>query len=400
MKTNRWFILFLSVLINLCIGAGYAWSVFQTPLMEMFGWKTSEASLAFSIAFAVTPIAMIIFGPLQDKYGPRWVTFGGGIAFGLGMFLTGTISSLTMLYLSYGVVVGFGIGMAYGCTTASAVKWFPDKRGLAGGLTAAGFGLGAVVLAPLASALIINYDVLFAFRSLGIALGILISIGALFLSVPQATMQSSTSTQSVGDGSMTRGEMLKTTDFYILWAIYVAGCFSGMMILGHASPIACETLEITPQAAALLVSVVAIANTSGRLFWGWISDRIGQFNTIIAMFCASILGMILLYFSESLKGISVLGLILIPLSFGGFLGVFPSITAQRWGARNAGSNYGVLFTAFGLAAVLGPRIASTVKEGAGGEYAPAFLISAIISVIGTIIVFYYTNKMKKNAVVE
>ncbi|MGL5512796.1 MAG: MFS transporter, partial [Sporomusa sp.] len=164
--TNRWLILAACMIINLCLGAGYAWSVFQKPLIDMFGWTTAQTSLAFTISFGIVPLAMIACGKIQDARGPKVVTIVGGVLFGLGMFCTGMINSLTGLYLTYGIMGGIGIGMAYGCTVATPVKWFPDKRGLAGGMSAAGFGSGAIVFAPLAASLIEKSDVLTTFRTL------------------------------------------------------------------------------------------------------------------------------------------------------------------------------------------------------------------------------------------
>jgi len=153
--------------MNLCIGSAYAWSVFQKPLIEIFGWQTSQASLAFTLNLCLVPFAMIVAGKIQDKNGPQKVTLIGGLIFGLGIILTGFTSSLTVLYLTYGVLGGLGIGTVYACTVANTVKWFPDKRGLAGGLVAAGFGSGAVLFAPLSVSLISKFGVLSTFKILG-----------------------------------------------------------------------------------------------------------------------------------------------------------------------------------------------------------------------------------------
>ena len=151
---NRWLILLSGILINLCIGAAYAWSVYQKPLINLFKWSTKEASLAFTISCLMVPLAMIVAGKIQDQKGPKMVIFGGGIIYAAGIIGAGFTSNLTILYLTYGLLGGIGIGTIYACTVANTVKFFPDKRGLASGLVVAGFGSGAVVLAPLSSALI------------------------------------------------------------------------------------------------------------------------------------------------------------------------------------------------------------------------------------------------------
>lgn len=389
MKTkNRWIILIACIVINLCLGAGYAWSVFQAPLIEKFGWSTAQASLAFSISFAMVPISMIIFGKLQDKKGPKWITFGGGLMFGIGMILTSFTNSLSMLYISYGLILGFGIGMAYGCTTSTTVKWFPDKKGLAGGLTAAGFGSGAVLFAPLAKNLIGAHGVLLTFRYLGIGLLIAICLASLLLSAPKKKSVKIDQNDTLNKKS---NEMIKTNIFWILWIAYVFGCVSGLMIIGHASPIAKEFLKFDLEKATMVVSIVAISNTFGRILWGFVSDKIGRYSAVSLMFITSCVGLILLRFNLS-PFLSVLGIVFIALCFGGFLGTFPGITAENWGPLYNGSNYGVMFTAYGLAAVVGPRLAAIIKESSNGDYSQAFIISAAMNIIGVILIFILQKK--------
>lgn len=376
------------ILINLCLGAGYAWSVFQAPLIELFSWTTAQASLAFSISFAMVPIAMIVFGPMQDKKGPKWITFGGGLMFGAGMILTSFTANLTMLYVSYGLTLGFGIGMAYGCTTSTTVKWFPDKKGLAGGLTAAGFGSGAVIFAPLAVKLIQKYGVLLTFRYLGIGLLIVICLAALMISAPERKAAAITENDDINKKPL---QMIKTGKFWALWIIYVFGCISGLMIIGHASPIAKEFLKFDLQTATLVVSLVAISNTLGRIVWGFISDKLGRYMSVALMFVTSCAGLLLLGFKLG-GALGVLGIMLIALCFGGFLGTFPGITADNWGPAFNGSNYGVMFTAYGLAAVVGPRLAAVIKQSANGDYSRAFLISIVMNVVGMVLILLLQKK--------
>lgn len=376
------------ILINLCLGAGYAWSVFQAPLIELFSWTTAQASLAFSISFAMVPIAMIVFGPMQDKKGPKWITFGGGLMFGAGMILTSFTANLTMLYVSYGLTLGFGIGMAYGCTTSTTVKWFPDKKGLAGGLTAAGFGSGAVIFAPLAVKLIQKYGVLLTFRYLGIGLLIVICLAALMISAPERKVAAIAENDDINKKPL---QMIKTGKFWALWIIYVFGCISGLMIIGHASPIAKEFLKFDLQTATLVVSLVAISNTLGRIVWGFISDKLGRYMSVALMFVTSCAGLLLLGFKLG-GALGVLGIMLIALCFGGFLGTFPGITADNWGPAFNGSNYGVMFTAYGLAAVVGPRLAAVIKQSANGDYSRAFLISIVMNVVGMVLILLLQKK--------
>lgn len=401
-STNRWIILMVSIIMNVCVGAAYAWSVFQRPLIDMFGFTTSAASLAFTINLALVPVAMIFAGRIQDQKGPQVVTRIGSIIFGAGIFLAGFTNSITVLYLTYGVLGGLGIGTVYSCTVANTVKWFPDKRGLAGGLTAAGFGSGAVFLAPLAASLIQQYNVLTTFKILGAAFFVIIGISSFFIKAPQAGWKpegwepaKTANANSINtNADLSTKEMLKTSNFYILWVMYTIGTISGLMIIGHASPIGQEQIGLTSQVAALAVSILALSNTSGRLFWGSVSDKIGRYNSIVVMYIVSAVCLMILNIATTFP-LFIIGTFGIALSFGGFLGIMPSVTADNFGAKNLGVNYGVIFTAFGVAAVVGPRLAAVAKEASGGLYSRAYLIASILNIAGIACTLLIINKMKK-----
>lgn len=267
-KKNRWIILIASIIMNLCIGSAYAWSVFQKPLMAIFGWTTSQASLAFTLNLSLVPLAMIVAGKIQDKKGPKMVTFAGGIIFGLGIFLTGKVSSLAGLYLTYGVLGGVGIGTIYACTVGNTIKWFPDKRGLAGGLTAAGFGMGSVVFAPVGVRLMPIYGVLGTFNIFGIVFATGILISAIFMEAPDAgwkpeNWEPAPAAMKVLGNDKSPGEMIRSGSFYMVWAMYTIGCVGGLMIIGHASPIGQEKIGLTPEVAAVAISFLGLANSGG-----------------------------------------------------------------------------------------------------------------------------------------
>lgn len=403
-QPNRWIVLAASIVINLCIGSAYAWSVFQKPLIKMFGWTTAEASLAFTLSLSLVPLAMIVAGRIQDQKGPKLVVFVGGIIFGAGILLTGFVSSITTLYLSYGLLGGIGIGTIYGCTVANTVKWFPDKRGLAGGLTAAGFGLGAVLFAPVAVNLIASFDVLTTFKILGAVYVFGVCSSSLLLQAPQQgwkpegwepPAKSPAAAASVGI-DLSANEMLKTSKFYILWIMYTIGCIAGLMIIGHASPIGQEKIGLSPQVAAVAVSFLGLANTFGRIFWGTVSDKIGRYPTLMLMYIVNGVMLLLLNNATSFT-MFLIGICGIALSFGGFLGIFPSVTADNFGAKNLGINYGVMFTSYGVAAFIGPRLAAVVKQSSGGDYGQAFIIASLLSLVGIAFTFLIHYQMKKQS---
>ncbi|GEN51543.1 L-lactate MFS transporter [Alkalibacterium pelagium] len=389
-QKNRWLILIAAIVTNLSLGAGYAWSVFQTALLaENPGWSLSETSLAFSISFAMVPVGMIICGPIVDKHGGKKIVMAAGLLFGLGMFLTGFASSILMLYMTYGVILGLGIGAGYGTATALTVKWFPDKKGLAGGLTAAGFGSGAILLAPIATAMIDSVGVSQTFRLLGIILLVVICAASFIMENPPAKPVVSGVTADEGS---TFKDMLREGNFWILWGVYIFAATSGMMIIGHAANLA-DYYSLG--SGAVIVMIVGLANTLGRIFWGSVSDRIGRYKTVMTMFAVSGAGLLSLNFADQLGAVAgIIGLICIALSFGGFLGSFPGITAENWGASKAAANYGWMFTAYGIASIMGPSLASSIRE-ATGSYSMALIISTGMAVAGIGLIAWYMKRISK-----
>ncbi|MGP6139508.1 L-lactate MFS transporter [Jeotgalibaca sp. A127] len=393
-QKNRWLILIAAIITNLALGAGYAWSVFQTALLEQnTDWSLSETSLAFSISFAMVPVAMIICGPIVDKYGGKKVVLVSGILFGLGMFLTSYANSIIMLYLTYGIILGLGIGAGYGTATALTVKWFPDKKGLAGGLTAAGFGSGAIILAPIATSMIGSIGINQTFRVLGAILLVVICASSFIMENPPVQEKAVTTVNTDKDYK----QMLREPNFWILWVIYTFAATSGMMIIGHAANIA-ATYNLG--AGAAIVMIVGLANTMGRIFWGSVSDKVGRYKTVALMFIVSAAGLLLLNLTQTLGAVAgIIGLVGIALSFGGFLGSFPGITAENWGASKSASNYGWMFTAYGIAAVFGPSIASTMRE-ATGSYSLAFIISIVMAVVGMVLTLWYMKRVNNKAAIK
>ncbi|MCL1990278.1 MAG: OFA family MFS transporter [Defluviitaleaceae bacterium] len=402
MKTkNRWLIIIVSLIANVIVGSAYAWSVFQPRLIDLFGFTTPQANLAFTLSVGLMPFAMIVAGKVQAKIGAKLTVLLGGIIFGTGFFLAGfTTANIATLYLTYGVLGGIGIGFVYGITVPNSVKWFPDKRGLAGGIIASGVGGGTVVFAPLFRSTIEAIGVLETFTFYGIIFGIIIVLASLFISAPPADFKPAGWTPPVTENqstvvNLTVGGMLKTTHFYVLWLIYALACVSGLMIIAHAGHIAEIRIGVTPAMAATAVVLLGVANTGGRLFLGAFSDKIGRYQTLVLMYAVTAGMLILLTFATTfpLFVISIMG---IGFCFGGFLGVFPSITAENFGTANLGMNYGVVFIAFGFASFVGPRLAATLFE-ATGNHALAFMIAMVMSVFAlmvTTVLIFLAHKKK------
>lgn len=396
---NRWVIIAVSFLSNIIVGSAYAWSVFQPRLIEMFGYTTTGASFAFTISLGLVPFAMIVAGKMVAKIGVRSTILIGGLIYGVGFSLAGfSTENIITLYVTYGLLGGTGIGFVYGTTVPNSVKWFPDKRGLAGGIIAGGFGGGAIIFAPLFRNAVDSLGLLETFTYSGIAFAVIIVVASLFISSPPEDFVPTGWTPPVaGTGSATTnlnvGGMLKTYRFYVLFVIYTLACVTGLMIIAHAGHIAEARIGVTPTLAATAVVMLGVANMSGRLFWGAVSDKIGRYQTLVLMYAMTAIMLVLLTLATgfTLFVVSVMG---IGLCFGGYLGVFPSITAENFGTSNLGMNYGVLLIAFGIAAFVGPWLAATLFE-SSGYHTIAFVMATIMSVVALAITILMIISQKK-----
>lgn len=382
---NRWLVVVGAVIVQLCLGAVYAWSLFNQPLIEKFGWEKADVVLTFSITIATMAIFTIIAGKIQDKIGPRWVATCGGILLGLGLMLASNATSITQLYIFYGLIGGAGIGTAYVCPLATCLKWFPDKRGLISGIAVAGFGAGSLVFKPLILSFMASFGVSTTFFYLGIIYLVAIVIGAQLLVVPPANYVPEGWTPPVasagGGQDFSPGQMLGTMQFYALWFMYLFGCMAGLMVIGLASNIGIELVKLDAAKAANAVVTVAIFNAAGRIIWGTLSDKLGRINSLLAMYVLAAVAM----FSMSaitMNNLTFLALCsLIGFCFGGFLALFPSITTDYYGTKNLGTNYGIIFLAYGSAAILGPIIGTSVP------FTQAFLIAGVLCAIGAAMTF-------------
>lgn len=385
---KRWVFLAACIVINICIGFGYAWSVFQKPLMTAFGWDAVAVSLGFSIIMGVSALPQSLAGKALDYFAPKQIILVGGIMVGLGIFNLGIVQSLLHLYIA-GAMVGLGMGIVYPGTVANMVKFFPERRGLVSGLLAAGMGSGAVIIAPLASVFIDLWGVLGTLKVLGIVFSVIIFLlSRLIQTAPEGYCPTGVvlpaAAQSGRGNDKDWREMLATPLFYLIAAIFILSASAGIMVMGHASPIAQRLLGMSPQEAAVVVGFIALANTLGRIFWGALSDKIGRFPVMLIMFV--VMGSSLFALSQvTIYGAVLLALLFVALSYGGFMGMLGSVTADAFGARHLGVNFGVMFLSLGLASFIGPRMAAVIAQNNGGDYFLAFLVAAAFSAVGVVL---------------
>lgn len=387
---NRWLIAAAGVVMQIALGAVYAWSVFRIPLTRAYGWSISEVTLAFTIANFVLGFAAFAGGQWMRRAGPQRVALAAGVLYGLGIFTTSfSANRLWWLYASYGVIGGIGLGLGYIVPVATLVKWFPDKRGMITGIAVAGFGAGALITAPVATRLIARFGPLETFAILGVAYFIAVTGGGYFMQnppdgyrppgwVPTAVQQKQRAAQAY-----TLQDALGSWQWYGLWTVLFLNVTAGIAIISQAAPMAEEITRVSAAGAAGLVGIISIANGAGRFLWASLSDFIGRRQVFLLMFPLQAVVFALLPMVQSVPLFTVL-VCLILLCYGGGFGTMPAFVADFFGPENVGSIYGLMLTAWGFAAVLGPLLTAGLRESTG-RYDEALYVIAGIMLVSTAI---------------
>jgi len=370
--------------MNLALGTLYAWSVFVAPLESRFGWKRADTSAVFTVAVSVFALSFVIAGRIQDKFGPLACSLTGGILVSLGFYLCSYTTSLNYLYLCFGVIGGLGNGFGYATPIPVMAKWFPDKRGLAVGLAVGGYGAGSAIFGPLSQLkLIPTYGLPATFQILGVIFLVMTVAGAVLLRNPPAGYRPDGWSPAIAQGTTTGrdfspGEMLRTPTFYLMWVGYALGCSAGLMVISQLVPFA-KTVGITAGALSTMTLVVgACGNASGRILSGWMSDRLGRINVLRTMIGICVVAMPLLYVAGSNVALLYAAVFVVYWCYGTQLSVNGAAAADFWGTRNAGINYGILFTAWGVAGIIGPRIGGVLYD-RSHNYQSAFYTAAALA---------------------
>ena len=389
-QQGRWLLILIGMLINLCLGSIYSWSVFVVPLTNYFQSELHQLIspaailLPFSVFLACFALAMPPAGRLIETWGPRKTTILGGTLTGCGWLLASCAPSITILSIVYGVIGGVGVGITYGVPVAVAARWFPDRRGLAVGCTVLGFGFSAFITAQVADLLISSVGVPATFRIFGVAFLILIIILALPLSFPPIGwhppgMRESTTTNS-SRYDLTRSQMVRSPTFYGLWICYFLGCLAGLMAISIAKPVGIEDAGIAPVLATTLVGFFAIFNGGGRPVFGALTDHLNPKNTAMLSFAligAASFG-IWLYPSPA---VYIISFAVLWGCLGGWLAIAPAATAQFFGTSDYPRCYGLVFLAYGAGALAGPQMAGYIRN-ASGSYLGVFPVVAVLAIIG------------------
>lgn len=384
---NRWVLAITAFLMQLALGSVYAWSVFLKPVGALYHVSRLQANLTFSIVLLALGVTAGFGGYLNNRFGPRIIATIGGILYGLGVILAAFAApNIFILYLTFGIIGGIGIGLGYIVALAMLIKWFPDRRGFITGLAVAGFGAGALITSPVAATLITSVGLGSTFLYLGIAYLVVIVIVAQFFRTapegyapagwtPSVRQQTDRATRDY-----TLPEALRLPRWYILWLILALNVTAGAALISVASPLAQRFTGVGAVTAALLVSVIGIFNGAGRLFWGWLSDGIGRPFTFLSLFIIQAIVFAIL------PSITVFALLLVPaaiiaLCYGGGFGTMPAFAADFFGPKNAGTIYGSMLTAWSAGGIVGPILITSFGTTSSPDYAtPLYIIAGLMLV--------------------
>jgi OFA family oxalate/formate antiporter-like MFS transporter len=384
---SRWWRVVGGMCMNLALGSLYAWSVFVAPLEKEFGWKRADTSSVYTWAIVVFALSFVLAGRLQDKLGPFRISLTGSVLLTVGFLACAYTSSLTYLIVCFGILVGIGNGFGYATPIPVMAKWFPDKRGLAVGLAVAGYGGGSAIFGPMANLwLIPTYGWRTTFTVLGIVFFAMTLVGSFLLKNPPAGYRPAGWTPAPAAKSAattfeyTPGQMWRTPSAYYMWIAYALGCSAGQMVISQLVPFA-RSMQIPSAALQTLTLIVgATGNASGRILSGWMSDAMGRLNVLRLMIGVSAVAMPLLYLTGGNVALLYVMVFVVYWCYGTQLSVNGSATSDFWGTKNAGINYGLLFTAWGVSGIIGPRIGGRLFD-QYKDYQAAFYVAAGLAVV-------------------
>jgi len=418
---NRWLVVVGALLVQLALGAIYAWSVFTKPLQAApYSFSATDTQLIFSTGLATFAIVMVLAGRWMAKVGPRTVALSGGLLLGLGYVLGGLFGTSALAQIiTIGVIGGAGIGLGYVTPIAVGMRWFPDKKGLITGLAVAGFGFGALGWIKLAGPwgnLLASFQIFglpgvqSVFLLYGVIFAVMVCLGALVMVYPPEGWKPAgfeTSALAPGAGASApaptaasafeSGEMLRTPQYYMLLTTFIFSSMAGLMTIGIIQLFGTDALQsagLDAVAAAAIASTAmavfyALANGIGRIVWGMVADKIGWKRAVVAMTALQGLTMLLFFWMGKQEYLFYLGATIVGFNFGGNFALFPVATADTFGAKNVGKNYGWVFLAYGVGGIFGPIMAGLFKDmgtGKGVEaWLPAFIISGVLCLIAAVL---------------
>lgn len=381
---GRWLFIPLGISVLLCLGSVYSWSIFRKPLENELNINATESLLPFTVALVFYAALMPIAGFYIPRLGTRLMTAIGGVVMGIGYFLSSFATHVGLLVLTYGVISGIGLGIAYGVPMVVVARWFPDQKGLAVGLTIIGFGLSPLITAPLANQLIGLYSVRPTLRILGLIFTVIILAIATVMKLPppgwQPRQNRSESTSTTRHNYPKH--LLKSRSFYGLWICYVIGTLIGLSAIGISSPVAVEIIQINPDLAATSVALFALFNGMSRPLFGWLSDRFKPHHVAIAAYTLVLIACLLMINAKQGQVSNYLvAFCLFWSSLGGWLALAPTTTLRFFDPDQYAQNYGIVFTAYGVGALIGTLTTGQIRDWFG-SYTLAFYPMGILAIVG------------------
>lgn len=355
-QRTRWLTLIGTVITQFALGSVYTWSLFNGQLSQKLDASISQVAFSFGLLSLGLAIASSLAGKLQERFGVRRVTIGAGLLMASGFWLTSHADNLMMLYLSAGLLVGLADGAGYLMTLSNCVKWFPERKGMISACAIGAYGLGSLGFKFICGALLTRVGLEQTFIIWGILAMSMIILGALLMRDAPPQSAASASQQQARD--YTLAQSVRLPQYWMLALMFLTACMSGLYVIGVAKDIGEGLVHLTTQTAANAVTVIAIANLSGRLVLGILSDRMMRIRVISLAQIISLAGMSVLLFTRMNEVTFFLSLACIAFSFGGTITVFPSLVSDFFGLNNLTKNYGLLYLGFGIGSVMGSLVAS------------------------------------------
>lgn len=399
---NRWLIAASAVGIHISIGSVYAWSVVSKPMMKEFGWSLKEVSLTFSIAIFFLGISAAFLGHFVEKEGPRKAGTLAAVLFGTGLLGAGLaiqLKALWLLYLTYGVLGGMGLGTGYITPVSTLIKWFPDKRGMATGMAIMGFGFAALLAGPVMRAIIDAMGIAAMFYILGGVYFVLMLASAQYLAPPPEGWAPAGYHESIASGKkkkqldlamLTANESIKTLRFYYLWLMLFINITCGIAVISVASPMAQEVTGMTPTAAATMVGLMGLFNGLGRIGWSSLSDHLGRPRIWVAFFVIQIVAFFALpSISVALAFQAIIFLIL--TCYGGGFASVPAYISDIFGTKQVSAIHGYILTAWAMAGIVGPMLASWVRETTGNYRKTLYIFAGLFIAALTVSLLMIVN---------
>ena len=380
---NRWVVLAAAGTLNALVGSIYVWSIISVALTSEHGWAAPEVAFAYSFYIVCECFAGFFAGYLQTRANPRLLMMGGGLCLATGWFLAGFADQVFSLYLTFSLLGGVGSGFIYNVSVATATAWFPDKRGLANGVCVGCLGLSPILFAPLGTFLIGSFGPAMTFHMLGAGFAVAAVVAASFIrKAPEQVAEAEADTPKAAN-SLTMNQMLRQPSAWFMWLLFAVCASAGMMVTGHAAGIGAELAGLTAAQSAAQVGILALANFSGRLVFGMLSDRLGRYAVLVLCMVGTAATMALfLGRADSFIAVTV-AFCVIGATFGGIMSVMPALTADLFGIEHFGQNYAFMFSGYTCASVIGPMLGAGVLA-ATGSYLAAFPAAGALTCVGIV----------------